>query len=145
MGPSLLRTKKNSRISLSTDSPARPSRPKVLALTSNSVTISWEESPCDGGHTISDFNIRYAEPFSYYYYFRPPPIDFFGDYTYIRGIDGNTRNHTITRLQPSTTYEISVQAASVDATFSPYSLQRTVTTLSPGEFDFHMGNGCVSL
>ena len=110
-----------------------------MAVTSTSVTISWEEDMCTGGHTISDFNIRYAEPasvhvFYYYYYYYDYYYDyFFTENTYIRGISGNQRNYTIIGLSPSTTYQISIQAVSVDTTSSSYSPKREVTTLSPGE------------
>ena len=103
-----------------------------MSITSTSVTISLEESPCTGGHTISDFSVKYVEPFSIYVPLSDYDYYYYGDYTYIYGISADQRIITISKLEPSTTYEISVLAVSVDTTFSSYSLQRTVTTLSPG-------------
>lgn len=109
--------------------PPRPSRPKIVSVTSTTITVSWEENPCTGGHTIGFFNLRYALPFDFNHFIFPP---FFVDYTYIRGINPDVRNYTISNLRPSTSYDISVQAVSVDTTFSSFSLGITVDTLPPG-------------
>ena len=103
-------------------SPQRPSRPTLLKVTDTTVTFSWQENECNGGHFVESFSIRYGLP----------TIFFFRSYSYIQGIDGDQRNYTITGLTPSTTYEVSVQAVSTDSATSSYSLSTTFTTLTEG-------------
>lgn len=105
--------------------PPPPTRPRVVKLTSQSVTLAWEENKCTGGHTIESFSIRHSTVNFF-------PFDFFRRYKIINGIDKNVRNYTITDLTPSTTYDFSVQAVDIDGTSGHFSVVRSVTTLAPG-------------
>lgn len=102
--------------------PQRPSKPTLLTVTDTSVTFSWQENKCTGGHTIGTFNIRYAVP----------SIFFFINYRYILGIGMDQRNYTINDLTPSTSYEVSVQVRSIDSTSSSFSIATSFTTLVQG-------------
>ena len=105
--------------------PPPPTRPRVVKLTSQSITISWEENKCTGGHTIGSFSIRYGTINDF-------PFDYFRRYKFITGIDKNVRNYTIMDLTPSTTYDFSVQAVDIESVSGRLSLIRSATTLSPG-------------
>lgn len=99
--------------------PPRPSSPYPLRLTSNSVTLGWDEPACDGGHMISGFTIRYRKTFQEYV----TTVNM-----YIYDVSAAVRNYTIVGLEPYTPYNFSVQALS--ATYSPsmFSVDNIITT-----------------
>lgn len=103
-------------------SPPAPSRPQVLKVTDQSVTVAWDENECNGGHNLDSFTIRYSVPSSF----------FFRSYAFISGV--RQKNYTITGLNPSSSYEVSVQAVSVDGIRGSYSASVGLTTLPPGEY-----------
>ena len=98
--------------------PPTPSRPRVLATTGTTVTVSWNENECDGGHRVTSFRIRYGIGRSFFFIRR---------YLYII-VPGNQRNYTIRNLSPRTTYYIGVSATSSEFRQSRYSTSASVTT-----------------
>ena len=105
--------------------PPTPARPVRQNVTSTSITISWSVLPCNGGHHLLYFRLRYGRR-NYFLYF-------FGlIYNYINSIDARQMNYTIAGLDVNTNYQISIRAEGVDSTFSRYSRAVTITTLAPG-------------
>ena len=100
--------------------PPPPGRLSSVKVQSMSITIAWSASLCDGGHTITSFTIRYKMQ-GYFYYYR-----------YIRNVDPNLGNYTITGLEPSTLYAFQVQAVNEDSIGSYFSSRLFVSTLPPG-------------
>ena len=100
-------------------SPPAPSRPSPVKIKSNSITIAWSQSVCDGGHIPASFNIRYKRSTSSYY-------------TYITVSDPTQRNYTIAGLSSTTSYDISIRTVTVDSRQSSYSTAATISTLPPG-------------
>ena len=96
-------------------------RPSVIKTQSMSITIGWSDLLCDGGHTIRSFTIRYRMQ-TYFSYFH-----------YIRNIDPNLRNYTITELEPNSLYSIQVRTVNTDSIGSSFSSPRFVSTLPPGK------------
>ena len=94
-------------------------RPSVIKTQSMSITIGWSDLLCDGGHTIRSFTIRYRTYFSYF--------------RYIRNIDPNLRNYTITELVPNSLYSIQIRTVNTDSIRSSFSSSRLVSTLPPGK------------
>ena len=113
-------------LSLLSDSPPAPSRPTVVKVQSDSITISWNEAECTGNHNLRSFTIQYFETDS------NPFFLFFGSFMYIRNIDSTRRNYTISNLDPVTSNSFRVQAVSVDGRASSYSPTAEVFTLPPG-------------
>lgn len=97
-------------------------RPSAIKTQSMSITIGWSDLICDGGHTISSFTIRYKMQ-SYFSYFR-----------YIRNIDPNLRNYTITGLEPNSPYAFQVRTINVDSIGSYFSSPLFVSTLPSGKY-----------
>ena len=97
-------------------------RPFAIKTQSMSITIRWSDLICDGGHTISSFTIRYKKQ------------TYFSNFCYIRKIDPNLGNYTITELEPSSLYSIQVRAVNVDSIGSYFSSPRFVSTLPPGKY-----------
>ena len=102
--------------------PPPPSRPTELKVKSDSITIGWNESQCDGGHKLDSFTIQYLDA----------DDPFFSSIVYIRNIDPSRRNYTITDLDPSTSYRIGIQAVSVERRGGAYSPFANFVTLPPG-------------
>lgn len=105
-----------------TDAPPSPDRPFLIKAQSTNIIIGWSETPCNGGHAVNSFNIRYRRTYSSTY----------SSYTYIRGIDPALRNYTIIGLSTDTYYSFSVAAVNLAARSSPYSSTLSATTFPPG-------------
>ena len=97
-------------------------RPSAIKRQSMSITIGLSDLICDGGHTISSFTIRYKMQ------------SYFSTFRYIRNIDPNRRNYTITELEPSSLYAFQVRAVNVDSIGSYFSSRLFVSTLPPGKY-----------
>ena len=97
--------------------PPAPSRPRVLATTGTTVTVSWNENECNGGHRVTSFRIRYGTGRSF----------FLIRYLFIN-VPGDQRNYTIRNLSPRTTYSIGVSATSSEFRQSSYSVSVSVMT-----------------
>lgn len=104
--------------------PPPPSRPTDLQIKSDSITIGWNESVCDGGHQLDSFTIQYLDTDRPFFGFRGT--------VFIRNIDPKLRNYTITGLDPDTAYRIGIQAVSVERRGGAYSPFDIFTTLPPG-------------
>ena len=109
------------------DSPPIPGRAFEVKARSNSITIGWSESSCDGGHPIVSFDIRYDRQYGYF----PART--------ILHIDPTRRNYTITGLQSNTFYTFQVRSRSVNSRTSSYSSSVFITTLAPGMLYLHIG------
>ena len=96
-----------------------PSRPSPLKIKSNSITIAWSQSVCDGGHIPARFYIRYKRSTSY-------------SYTFITVSNATQRTYTITGLSYLTSYDISIRTVTVDSRQSSYSIAATISTLPLG-------------
>ena len=105
--------------------PPTPARPVRLNVTSTSITISWSLLPCNGGHDLLYFRLRYGIKNSFF-------ILLGLSYNYIDSIDARQMNYTMAGLDVNTNYYISIRAEGVDSTFSRYSSAVTITTLTPG-------------
>ena len=99
-------------------SPPTPSRPTIVAVKGNTVTIEWSQAVCDGGHIPQSYTIRYRRSSSYY------------SYIYIRQITQS--RYRITGLSYSTSYQFWVSTATVDSRTSSYSSSVTISTLPRG-------------
>ena len=109
------------------DSPPIPGRAFEVKARSNSITIGWSESSCDGGHPIVSFDIRYDRQYGYF------------SARTILHIDPTRRNYTITGLQSNTFYTFQVRSRSVNSRTSSYSSSVFITTLAPGMLYLHIG------
>lgn len=106
--------------SVFSDAPPTPGRLVILNVTSTTVTISWPEVACDGGHDLQSFTVRIGYGLVYFL------IELADDYI------NSINNYTITGLTPNINYQISVRAEGLDGTYSNYSRSVTITTLPPG-------------
>ena len=107
-----------------TGSPPAPSRPTIVAVKSNAVTIQWTQSVCDGGHTPQSYTIRYKRSSSY------------SSYTYIRQI--TQKRFKITGLSYSMSYQFSISTTTVDSRISSYSSLATISTLPQGKLELQI-------
>ena len=105
--------------------PPTPARPVRLNVTSTSITISWSVLPCNGGHDLLYFRLRYGRKNIFFTYRGLV-------YNYVNSIDARQMNYTIAGLDVNTNYQISIQAEGLDSTYSRYSSAVTITTLAPG-------------
>lgn len=99
--------------------PPTPSRPTFAQVKSTSVTIEWDVSVCDGGHSPQSFAIRYRRTN-------------YNSYYYINVQNPSQRRYKITGLRYSTSYQFSVQMTTVDSRYSSYSPIATINTLPQG-------------
>lgn len=99
-------------------SPPTPSRPTIVEVRGNTVTIEWSQSVCDGGHTPESYTIRYKRSSSY------------SSYSYLYSI--TQKRYKITGLTYSTSYQFSVRTTSVDSRSSSFSSFATISTLPRG-------------
>ena len=106
--------------------PPTPKRVNILNVASTSITVSWSEDTCNGGHQWQYVSIAIKE------HNDEPP--YFYSYRYIDRLEVHQMNYTVTGLIPSTSYGISVQAEGTDRTYSAYSPLVAVTTSPPGKY-----------
>lgn len=106
-------------------SPPTPSRPTIVAVKSNTVTVEWSQSVCDGGHTSQSYTLRYKRSSSY------------SSYSYQRQI--TEKRFKITGLSYSTSYQFSVSTLTVDSRSSSYSSAVTISTLPRGINTYNIG------
>ena len=105
------------------DAPPTPGIAYALGIGSSWITIAWRDLECDGGHRVVGQNIRYSKDFANFIL----PSNFF-----IYNINASLRQYTIQNLEPSTSYNISIQAVSADFRVSDYSEGNIITTLPEG-------------
>ena len=105
-------------ITTAAGTPPRPSRPTVVAVKGNTVTVEWSQSVCDGGHIPQSYTLRYKRSSS------------FSSYSYRRQI--TEKRLKITGLSYSTSYQFSVSTLTVDSRTSSYSSAVTISTLPRG-------------
>ena len=103
---------------LYTVTPPAPSRPTIVDVKANTVTIEWSQSVCNGGHTPESYTIRYRR-------------SSYRSYSYIRQI--TQKRYKITGLSYSTSYLFWVQTTTVDSRTSSYSSLATISTLPRGK------------
>ena len=106
------------------DAPPTPGIAYAQSIGSTWITIAWTELDCDGGHKVTRHNIRYGKDFENFVL----PSN-----TYIFNINASLGRYTIQNLEPSTSYNISIQAVSADFRVSNYSIGNIITTLPAGE------------
>ena len=105
------------------DAPPTPGIAYAQSVGSTWITIAWRDLECDGGHNVIGQNIRYGRDFANFIL----PSNFF-----IYNINASLRQYTIQNLEPSTSYNISIQAVSADFRTSDYSEGNIITTLPEG-------------
>ena len=106
------------------DAPPTPGIAYAQSVGSTWITIAWRDLVCDGGHKVIGQNIRYGKDFANFIL----PSNFF-----IYNINASLRQYTIQNLEPSTSYNISIQAVSADFRTSDYSEGNIITTLPEGK------------
>lgn len=89
------------------------------------VTLGWYELSCDGGHTITEFIIRYQKDVSEHY---------ISSYEFIYGLSPSQLNYTIHNLDADTAYRFSIQALSAEFQPSAFSEERIINTAAPGMY-----------
>ena len=116
--------------------PPRPGSPTALRVTKSAVVLAWDEHPCDGGHRISGFTIRYRN--TYQEYLTTTNM-------YVYNVNPSLRNYTVVGLEPYTSYNFSVQAISDEYLPSEFSLENIITTTAEGKLSVgnHFGNNCM--
>ena len=88
------------------------------------MTLGWYELSCDGGHSITEFVIRYRKEVPDYYV---------SSYSFVYGVDPSARNHTIYNLVADTAYNFAIQALSAEFRPSNFSVERLINTLIAGK------------
>ena len=106
------------------DVPPRPGSPTPLRVTKSAVVLAWDEHPCNGGHRISGFTIRYRNTYQEY---------LTSTNVYVYNVDPLLRNYTVVGLEPYTSYNFSVQAISDEYLPSEFSLESIITTTAEGK------------
>ena len=107
-----------------------PLRPEPIQTQSRFVVVRWEPPPCNGGHRIIGYTLRYKEV-----------TNGSADYHYVFNINRTTLKYTMDQLNPSTSYLVSIQSTDANFVGSPFSRENTVVTLPPGEAT-GVGGGC---
>ncbi|KAL5494002.1 hypothetical protein EMCRGX_G015270 [Ephydatia muelleri] len=106
-------------LTIGTTHPA-PLRPEPIQTQSRFVVVRWEPPPCNGGHRIIGYTLRYKEV-----------TNGSADYRYVFNINHTTLKYTMDQLNPSTSYLVSIQSTDANFVGSPFSRENTVVTLPP--------------
>jgi hypothetical protein len=101
-----------------------------VSVTDTTATISWDLSSCTGNHRLQAFTIRYVSPLRFF--------DFFRRFSFIRNIDINLRNYTITDLMPESTYDMAIAVSNEANAVSRYSVSRAISTLVQGKYIWNL-------
>ena len=102
------------------EAPDVPLAPTVTAISSTSLSVSWD-APTNAGPPITDYDYRYRES--------PGAPD--GTWTEVTGTTITATSATIDKLTASTYYDVQVRATNAEGT-SDWSNSGTETTNAPG-------------
>ena len=111
------------------DAPPTPGVAYAQSIGSSWITIAWRDLECDGGHKVVGQNIRYGRDFANF---------ILPSYFFIYNVNASLRQYTIQNLEPSTSYNISIQAVSADFRMSDYSVGNIITTLPAGIYSLYV-------
>lgn len=109
------------------DVPPRPGSPIPLRVTSSAVILQWDENPCNGGHRITGYTIRYRNTYQEF---------LVATNMYVYNVSPKFRNYTVVGLEPYVSYNFSIQAISDEYLPSIFSLENIITTLPEGNICF---------